>query len=239
MLCIDYRVGPSQIPGAGSGLFLTRAVSAGKVLIAPSHINATVPLAAIHFDSVSGEMSNGATGNQNIASTTHADRIRAMGEGPRVMAEVDRIKLVNPDLKTMTKGLDGSIRTKDGQAAPIDANVQLVSGFQEASNVNAVDEMRPKMPASARAMGRGMRDRDSMMSYRVSRRPGRGGAGGPARRTRDGGEGGRHDPGGAVDDRDARRRLPRGTHHAARGVDRGAVAAAAHRAVAHPAADVP
>jgi flagellar basal-body rod protein FlgF len=41
----------------------------------------------------------------------------------------------------MTKGLDGSIRTKDGQAAPIDANVQLVSGFQEASNVNAVDEM--------------------------------------------------------------------------------------------------
>ncbi|WP_434558119.1 flagellar basal body rod protein FlgF [Pseudomonas sp. Z5-35] len=67
--------------------------------------------------------------------------IRAMGEGPRVMAEVDRIKLVNPDLKTMTKGLDGSIRSKDGQAAPIDANVQLVSGFQEASNVNAVDEM--------------------------------------------------------------------------------------------------
>ncbi|MCI0992937.1 flagellar basal body rod protein FlgF [Pseudomonas corrugata] len=67
--------------------------------------------------------------------------IRAMGEGPRVMAEVDRIKLVNPDLKNMTKGLDGSIRTKDGQSAPVDANVQLVSGFQEASNVNAVDEM--------------------------------------------------------------------------------------------------
>ncbi|MET3454193.1 MULTISPECIES: flagellar basal body rod protein FlgF [Pseudomonas] len=67
--------------------------------------------------------------------------IRAMGEGPRVMAEVDRIKLVNPDLKNMTKTLDGTIRTKDGQPAPIDANVQLVSGFQEASNVNAVDEM--------------------------------------------------------------------------------------------------
>lgn len=47
MLCIDYRVGPSLIPGAGSGLFLTRAVSAGKVLIAPSHINDTVPLADI------------------------------------------------------------------------------------------------------------------------------------------------------------------------------------------------
>ena len=67
--------------------------------------------------------------------------IRAMGEGPRVMAEVDRIKLVNPDLKNMTKGLDGSIHTKDGQPAPADANVQLVSGFLESSNVNAVEEM--------------------------------------------------------------------------------------------------
>jgi flagellar basal-body rod protein FlgF len=54
--------------------------------------------------------------------------IRAMGEGPRVMAEVDRIKLVNPDIKNMTKGLDGSIHTKDGQPAQADANVKLVSG---------------------------------------------------------------------------------------------------------------
>ncbi|VVN10090.1 Flagellar basal-body rod protein FlgF [Pseudomonas fluorescens] len=67
--------------------------------------------------------------------------IRAMGEGPRVMAEVDRIKLVNPDFKNMTKGLDGSIHTKDGQPAQADANVKLVSGFLESSNVNAVEEM--------------------------------------------------------------------------------------------------
>ncbi|CAK9890559.1 MULTISPECIES: flagellar basal body rod protein FlgF [Pseudomonas] len=67
--------------------------------------------------------------------------IRAMGEGPRVMAEVDRIKLVNPDLKTMTKGLDGMIHTRSGQPAPADANVQVVSGFLESSNVNAVEEM--------------------------------------------------------------------------------------------------
>lgn len=67
--------------------------------------------------------------------------IRAMGEGPRVMAEVDRIKMVQPDLKNMTKGLDGLIHTKDGQPAVADANVRVVSGFLEASNVNAVDEM--------------------------------------------------------------------------------------------------
>ncbi|MFJ4085888.1 flagellar basal body rod protein FlgF [Pseudomonas psychrophila] len=67
--------------------------------------------------------------------------IRAQGEGPRVMAQVDRIKLVQPDLKTMSKGLDGLIHTNDGQPAPADASVQVVSGFLEASNVNAVDEM--------------------------------------------------------------------------------------------------
>ena len=67
--------------------------------------------------------------------------IRAMGEGPRVMAEVDRIKLVNPDVKTLNKGLDGMIHTKSGQPADADANVQVVSGFLEASNVNAVEEM--------------------------------------------------------------------------------------------------
>ncbi|NBA95748.1 flagellar basal body rod protein FlgF [Pseudomonas sp. R5(2019)] len=67
--------------------------------------------------------------------------IRALGEGPRVMAEVDRIKLVNPDLKNMTKGPDGMIHTKDGQPAQADAGVRVVSGFLEASNVNAVEEM--------------------------------------------------------------------------------------------------
>jgi len=67
--------------------------------------------------------------------------IRAMGEGPRVMAEVDRIKLVQPDLRTLSKGPDGMIRTRDGQPVPADANVRVVSGFLEASNVNAVEEM--------------------------------------------------------------------------------------------------
>ena len=67
--------------------------------------------------------------------------VRAMGEGPRVMAEVDRIKLVQPDLKNMTKGQDGLIHTVNGQPAQADANVRVTSGFLEASNVNAVEEM--------------------------------------------------------------------------------------------------
>jgi flagellar basal-body rod protein FlgF len=67
--------------------------------------------------------------------------IRSMGEGPRVMAQIDRIKLVKPDLSNMEKGPDGLIHTKDGQPAAADADVQVESGFQQASNVNAVEEM--------------------------------------------------------------------------------------------------
>lgn len=67
--------------------------------------------------------------------------IRALGENPNVLAEVDRIKLVNPDPKSLEKGTDGLIRVKGQPEAEADATVQLTSGFLEASNVNAVEEM--------------------------------------------------------------------------------------------------
>ncbi|GIZ13825.1 flagellar basal body rod protein FlgF [Pseudomonas sp. NCCP-436] len=67
--------------------------------------------------------------------------IRALGEAPNVLAEVDRIKLVNPDPKSLEKGTDGLIRVRGQAAAEPDATVQLTSGFLEASNVNAVEEM--------------------------------------------------------------------------------------------------
>jgi flagellar basal-body rod protein FlgF len=67
--------------------------------------------------------------------------VRALGETPTVMAQVDRIKLVKPDIKNMEKGPDGLMHTKTGAAAPVDATVQVESGFLQASNVNAVEEM--------------------------------------------------------------------------------------------------
>ena len=67
--------------------------------------------------------------------------IRALGEEPNVLAEVDRIKLVNPDPKSMEKGTDGLIRVKGQPEIEADATVQVTSGFLEASNVNAVEEM--------------------------------------------------------------------------------------------------
>ena len=67
--------------------------------------------------------------------------IRALGEDPNTLAEVDRIKLVDPDQKLLEKGTDGLVRMRDGQPLEPDATVRLTSGFLEASNVNAVEEM--------------------------------------------------------------------------------------------------
>lgn len=75
--------------------------------------------------------------------------IRALGEAPNVMAEVDRIKLVNPDPKTMEKGTDGLIRVKGAtEPVAVDANVRITSGFLESSNVNAVEEMTAMLSLS-------------------------------------------------------------------------------------------
>ncbi|SDH75332.1 flagellar basal-body rod protein FlgF [Pseudomonas benzenivorans] len=67
--------------------------------------------------------------------------IRALGEAPNVLAEVDRLKLVNPDLQQMEKGADGMLRFTGQQPLLADASVQVTSGFLESSNVNAVEEM--------------------------------------------------------------------------------------------------
>src|SRR5690606_23851532 len=64
----------------------------------------------------------------------------ALGQGPEAMVEADRIKLVNPDLQNLTKGDDGLFRQRDALQAPPAAEVRLVSGFIEGSNVNAIQE---------------------------------------------------------------------------------------------------
>lgn len=74
--------------------------------------------------------------------------VHALGEAPNVLAEVDRIKLVNPDLKQMEKGLDGLMRYTGAEELPVDANVRVTSGFLESSNVNAVAEMTSMLALS-------------------------------------------------------------------------------------------
>ncbi|WP_304641077.1 flagellar basal-body rod protein FlgF [Pseudomonas sp.] len=74
--------------------------------------------------------------------------IRALGEAPNVMAEVDRIKLVNPDEKLLRKGEDGLMRVQGELEQPADGAVRVATGFLEGSNVNAVEEMTSMLALS-------------------------------------------------------------------------------------------
>lgn len=67
--------------------------------------------------------------------------VQAQGAQANELAQVDRIKLVNPDKQQMEKGLDGLMRLRSGEAAPADAFVTVESGFLESSNVNAAQEL--------------------------------------------------------------------------------------------------
>ena len=62
--------------------------------------------------------------------------IQPLGQGPETIAVVDRIKLVNPDPTSLQKRADGLLQPGDGDAAPSDASVSLISGSLEQSNVN-------------------------------------------------------------------------------------------------------
>ena len=54
---------------------------------------------------------------------------------------VGRIKLVNPPERTLERRNDGLFRVRGGAPAAADADVRMVSGALETSNVNAVDAM--------------------------------------------------------------------------------------------------
>ena len=58
------------------------------------------------------------------------------GQGPETLAQVGRLKLVNPEAARLSKRLDGLVQVSDGAEVEADANVKLASGFIETSNVN-------------------------------------------------------------------------------------------------------
>ncbi len=62
--------------------------------------------------------------------------IQPIGQGPETMADVDRIKLVNPDISLLQKGSDGLMRLPEGEVADADASAKVISGALEQSNVN-------------------------------------------------------------------------------------------------------
>jgi len=67
--------------------------------------------------------------------------IRPLGQGAVALVAIDRIKLVDPDTAKLEKSADGLFRGIDGQALNAAANVKVVSGYLERSNVNVVETM--------------------------------------------------------------------------------------------------
>lgn len=64
--------------------------------------------------------------------------IQPAGATPNALAAIERLRLVNPDIQNLRRSDDGLIRAQDGQPAPPDAEVRVVSGMLETSNVNTV-----------------------------------------------------------------------------------------------------
>ncbi len=67
--------------------------------------------------------------------------VRQLGAPVFVFEEVDRLKLVKPDVREMERGNDGLFRQKNGEVAAADAAVAVKSGMVENSNVNPVEEL--------------------------------------------------------------------------------------------------
>jgi flagellar basal-body rod protein FlgF len=64
-----------------------------------------------------------------------------VGQDANTLAQVERIKLVNPPFEFLVKGADGLFRLTDGTNALADANVTVIAGALEGSNVNGVHAM--------------------------------------------------------------------------------------------------
>ncbi|QIZ76786.1 flagellar basal body rod protein FlgF [Ferrimonas lipolytica] len=58
---------------------------------------------------------------------------------------IDKLKLVAPDPAQFRKGLDGLLRGADGEAFAANAQVAVISGFLEGSNVDAFSEITAAM----------------------------------------------------------------------------------------------
>ena len=64
-----------------------------------------------------------------------------VGENRNAVTIAGRIRLVNPPEGDLERGQDGLFRLRNGQPAPVDANVRLAAGALETSNVNPAEAL--------------------------------------------------------------------------------------------------
>lgn len=73
-----------------------------------------------------------------------------LGSPPNGIAEVDRLKLVNPPREELQRIDNGLFRRSDGEPALADAEVRIASGQLETSNVNAAQSLVEMIELSRR-----------------------------------------------------------------------------------------
>lgn len=76
--------------------------------------------------------------------------VRPKGQGASELAVIDRIKMVSLPADKVRKGDDGLIRLSDGSEVEPSAELQLVTGALESSNVNIVESMVDMIELSRR-----------------------------------------------------------------------------------------
>ena len=67
--------------------------------------------------------------------------IRPLGQDAAGLAVVERIRLVNPPAAELSRDLDGLMQLANGAIAEPSADVSLISGMLEGSNVNVIGSM--------------------------------------------------------------------------------------------------
>ncbi|MDB2386948.1 flagellar basal body rod protein FlgF [Shewanella sp.] len=75
-------------------------------------------------------------------------RLSIVADANGIIEEIGQLKLVNPEMSTLNKGLDGLLYAADRQPLPASDTVTVSSGFLEASNVQAVGELIAAMDLS-------------------------------------------------------------------------------------------
>lgn len=70
------------------------------------------------------------------------------GAAPNEAVVIDRLRLVQPDIRNLEKGLDGFIRQRPGSPELAQAPVRVVDGALEGSNVNAAQALVTMIEAS-------------------------------------------------------------------------------------------
>jgi flagellar basal-body rod protein FlgF len=149
---LNFTPGPMQTTGRnldiaieGDGWFAVQAQDGSEVLTRAGNLKITP-----NGQLVDGS-GHGVIGEDGPIAIPPAQKIEIAGDGTISirptgqdavgMVIVDRIKMVNPPKQELIKGKDGMIRHMSGQPQVADANVSLVSGALEGSNVNTVTSM--------------------------------------------------------------------------------------------------